>query len=104
MALVTALDDRPAVDAHAVERGELRERAILERDAYDYGYRDGFEAGRRAAEREIAQAWAALARSIRADAERLKGTVPEPEIRSCGGGDYSIWFAPEELETWIGGA
>jgi hypothetical protein len=71
-------------------------------DDYDCGYADGVEEGRRRAEAEIAQSWAELARSIRRDAERLRGPVPEPQRREQH--DDSIWFTPAERAIWAGEA
>ncbi len=103
---MTALDDRPvapaAPDTLASQRGELRATSLRESDAYGFGYRDGYEAGLRAAHAEMAQWWATLAATVRADANRLKSTVPEPVARSNGSSDDSAWFTAAEWSAWAG--
>jgi hypothetical protein len=108
--MVTALDDRPRVVVEATdvaaELGRLRVNALNEAEQYAMGYADGLDAGYAAAHREVAQWWAQLARSIRRDADRLRGTVPEPIDRSSGHHDgitWRDWFTPAELEILDGG-
>lgn len=59
----------------AAQRGELRARELLERDAYEFGYADGFAAGWAASEADMAEHWARLARRVRQTANRLKRPV-----------------------------
>lgn len=59
----------------AAALGELRARAALESDAYEFGYADGFAAGWAASEADMAEHWARLARSVRETANRLKRPV-----------------------------
>lgn len=94
---MTALDDRPLVGVDfAAELGALRAHALNEAEQYALGYSDGYAQ----AHREMAQWWAQLARSIRRDADRLRGTVPEPINRATGHHDgitWRDWFTPAEL-------
>lgn len=55
--------------------GELKARELLERDAYEFGYADGFAAGWAASEADMAEHWARLARRVRQTANRLKRPV-----------------------------
>lgn len=52
--------------------GELKAHELLERDAYEFGYADGFAAGWAASEADMAEHWATLARRVRQTANRLK--------------------------------
>lgn len=81
---VTALDARPAQPATVP------------------GYAEGFAAGYRAAEADVAEAWAVLARRIRSDASRVRGPIPEPRTRPQH--DDSIWFTAAELASRAGAA
>jgi len=75
-------------------------RGPLDADAIQYA--DGFAAGYRAAEAEITEAWAVLARRIRLRAERASGPIPEPRVREQP--DAEIWFTAEELAERDGAA
>ena len=72
------------------------EREQIRRQAYRDGVADGRELGHREAEAEMDAWWARLARRIRADADRVRGRVPEPKQRPEG--DDSIWFQQVE---WV---
>ena len=101
---MTALDDRPlvAVDV-AAELGALRAHALNEAEQYALGYSDGYAQ----AHREMAEWWAQLARSIRRDADRLGGMVPELIDRAtchCDGTTWRDWFTTEELAVLDGEA
>src|SRR5579872_1085105 len=70
--------------------------------AYAAGFADGRNAGEAEAETDMAQHWAALSKSVRADADRLKRPVREPVARSNDSPDDSIWFTPDEWERLTG--
>lgn len=100
---MSAVDERTAApDALADLRGEMRATVLREQDAYAFGYHDGYEAGLLAAHTEMAEWWAKLAAAVRADANRLKGTVPEPADRTNGSSDDSAWFTAAEWSAWTG--
>lgn len=106
---MTTLDDRPVtgVDSLAALQGELRAAALREQDAYNFGHHDGWQEGYRAAHAEMVEWWATLAHSVRHDADRLRGTVPEPVDRAtchCDGTTWRDWFTTEELAVLDGEA
>lgn len=84
---VTAIDEQSAVLADAAQR---------ERDAYLDGRADGY----REAELDMAEAWGALTRRIRADASRIRRSIPEPVDRPQP--DDEMWFTADEWASWAG--
>lgn len=107
---MTALDERPTGQDAAFDPaslGELRAKDLNEREQYAIGWHEGFEEGYAAAHREVAEWWAQLARTVRRDAERLRGTVPEPINRAARLCDCAGWrdcFTTEELAVLDGDA
>jgi flagellar biosynthesis/type III secretory pathway protein FliH len=80
-------------------RAEMRQR---EAQSWEWGHIAGFEAGYHAAEQEMAQQWAALARSVRAQAARFKGNVREPVMQPQPRYPDSIWFTAEQWAAITG--
>lgn len=64
--------------------------------------RAAYLAGRADAESDMAAHWAAIARTIRDGADRVRSPIPEPRAREQR--DADIWFTAEELAARDGAA